>query len=405
MATSIFYGGFEITAEAFSVSVTRGRSRNTDEFSPSTGEVRLRNYNRNFDPSFFTTPTYLLMESGDFLLLENGDKIVLEQGSEASGDYGTIELGKDLEIRDGAVTVFTGHVEDTNNQYDRNKRSEAVFYLGDVFTSMASSQITTDWETVDGQLSGARLDALLGRSDLDLVGYIGVTDAGTIPLQGDTVPAGTNVLQYAQTIARTEWGRLYVAADGDIEFRGRYDFPSTTPAADFDDTNTNFAFNGVGVGVGSELRAWRATVTRVGGEPMTATASTPPPDRFGPRGVAYSGLLFRGDMFSESLAEHIAEVYSDTEAVISALTVFLHGLSTSDRATIAALDIGDAVTLSWTPTGSGSIITQTLVIEGVGYDADETGYAAMTFQLSAFPDTNYFTLDTDTLDGGTPLGF
>lgn len=404
-ATTVYYDGEQITSEAFSVSIRRGRSRTSDEFAPTTGEIRLRNYNRNFDPSFFTTPSYLLMESGDFLLLESGDRIVLEQGAEASGAYGTILLGQDIEVRDSNIPVFTGHLEDTNNEYDRNKRAETVFFVGDVLTSMASSSIQTEWATTDTQLAGARLTELLQRSDVALSTYIASFDTGSVQLQGDVVPAGTNVLQYAQTIARTEWGKLYAKRNGLLDFRDRYTFPSTTPAADFDDTNTNYQFNGIGVGVGSELRAWAAVVTRAGGQPMSALSSASPPAAFGRRPVPYSGLLFRGDMFSESLAEHVAETYSDTEAVISSLVVYLHGLSTADREAIVALDINDTVTLSWTPTGSGSIITQTLVIEGVSYEANETGYAAMTFQLSAFPNTNYFTLDTDTLDGGTPLGF
>ena len=419
-ATTVFYDGSEITAEAYSVEIRRGRSRDADEFAPSTGIVQLWNYDRNFDPSFFTTPTYLLMESGDFLLMESGDKILLEQGAQASGDYGVIDLGTDVEIKDGAVTVFDGHVEDTNNVYDRLKRAEATFHLGDTMTSMASSSIQEEWATTDNQLSGARLTELLGRSDIDLSAQIGTIDDGTIRLlggsvttadngtvtrEGHVVLVGTNVLQEAQLIARTEHGKLYVDRNGLIQFRDRYTFPSASAAADFDDTNTNFQFNGTGVGVGSELRAWQATVQRQGGEAMTAQSATSPPAKLGRRGLSRLGLLFRGDSQSESLAEHLAEKYAQPEAVITSLEVYLHGLGTSDRATIAALDINDTVTLSWTPTGSGTTITQTLVIEGLTYSADQTGRAVMTFQLSAYPDTNYFTLDTDSLDGGVPLGF
>lgn len=419
-ATTVFYGGDEITAETFSVEVRRGRSRDADEFAPSTGTVYLRNYERNFDPSFFTTPAYLLMESDDYLLKEDGDKLLLEQGSQASGDYGVIELGTDVEIKDGSVTVFNGHVEDTSNIYDRTKRAEAEFSLGDTLTSMASSSIQEEWATTDNQRSGARLTELLGRSDIDLSAQIGTINAGAIRLlggsvttaadgtvtrEGHVVTVGTNVLQEAQLIARTEHGKLFVDRNGLIQFRDRFTFPSSTPAADFDDTNTNFQFNGTGVGVGSELRAWQATVQRQGGEAMTALSSTSPPAKLGRRGLSRLGLLFRGDSQSESLAEHLAEKYADPEAVITSLEVYLHGLGTSDRATIAALDIDDTVTLSWTPTGSGSTITQTLVIEGVTYSADHTGRAVMAFQLSAYPNTNYFTLGTDSLDGGVPLGF
>lgn len=403
--TTVTLGADDITNEVYSVSIRRGRSRESDEFSPTTGQIRLRNYTRDFDPEFFVTNTFLLLESGDYVLLETGDKILLEQGDAASGAYGVISLGRDIEVKDGAVTVFSGHLEDTSNSYDVNGRTDASLQVGDVLTSMANTDLLSDWESTENQLAGARLTELLGLSDVGLSSFVASFDDGTVPLQGTTVAAGTNVLQYAQTVSRTEWGKFYVKRDGFLDFRDRYTFPSQTAVADFDDTGTNFEFNGLGVNVGSELRAWSAVVTRVGGEPKTATASTSPPGSFGRRGVSFSGLLFRDDEESKSLAEFVAEKYSSTEAVVSALRVVLSGLSTADRATIAAIDINDAVTLSWTPTGAGETITQSLVVEGVEYEADMTGFAAMTFQLSAFPDTTYFVLDTDTLDGGVPLGF
>ena len=418
--TTVFYDSQDITSEVYEVSFRRGRSRDADEFAPSTGTVRLRNFNRNFDPSFLTTPNFLLMESGDFLLLESGDKIVLEQGAESSGEYGTIILGAEMEIKDGAVTVFKGHLEDHDNVYGRANYVDASLELGDTLTSLASSTIQTEWATTDNQRSGDRITELLERSDVDLDAYIGTIDTGHIRLlgangttdddgvttyTGNLVSPGTNALQYAQLISRTENGKFYVDRSGAIQFRGRYDFPSTSAAADFDDTNTNFQFNATGISVGSELRAWSATITRLGGEAKTVDADLAPPPRFGRRGLTRTGLLFRGDMHSEALAEHLANKYAGSEAVISSLRVFLHDLDTSDRATIAALDIDDTVTLSWTPTGTGSIVTQTLVIEGVTYTANSQGAAIMDFQLSAFPNTNYFTLDTDSLDGGVPLGF
>lgn len=404
MATTVEYGGLPISAETFSVDVRAGRSRDADEFSPSTGTILLHNKTRNFDPSFFATPNYLLLESGDYLLLESGDRIVLEQGAQASGDYGVISLGTDVVVKDGAVTVFTGHVEDTDNEYGRANRNSATFILGDTLTSLASSSFQTEWQTTDNQLSGARLAEIIDRSGVD--GLTVSLDAGTIRLQGNLVAVGTNILQEAQLVSRTEYGKLYIDRAGFLQFRDRYTFPSPTAAADFDDTNTNFQFSGAGVGVGSELRAWSWTVQRLGGEAKTALSAASPPPKLGRRGGSDSGLLFRGDMYSESLAEFKAEKYSNPDAVISSLKVKLHGISdVDDRATIAALEINDTVTLSWTPTGEGAPVSQTLVIEGWAYSADHTGRAEMTFQLSSYPETNYFTWDVSSFDTGVPYGF
>jgi hypothetical protein len=46
-----------------------------------------------------------------------------------------------------------------------------------------------------------------------------------------------------------------------------------------------------------------------------------------------------------------------------------------------------------------------LVVEGTHYEADNSGWAAMTLQLTAYPNTNYFIYDTDVYDSGVPYGY
>ena len=404
-STTVFYNDLEITGETVTVDFQVGRSRELDDFLPVAGLVRVTNYNRDFDPPFFTTPFELLQLSGDTLLQLSGDTLLQLQGSQASGSYGVIEIGGKFVIKDGAVTVFTGHVEDVNYTYTNDRRVEAEFILGDRLTSLAASTFTSDWQTSDNQLSGARITEALGRADIDLSAYIGTINSGTIHLQGDLVVAGTNVLDYMRLIARTEHGKLWVDPDGLIQFRDRYTFPSTTPVADFDDIVTNFNFSGVSLSFGAELRAWQAVVTRLGGQPKTGTAAASPPANIGPRGITRDGLLFRTDEYSESLANYLANKFSDPEAVVASLDRILANLGTSDRATIAAIEIDEVVTLTWTPTQSGSQVTQTLVVEGVRYQADSSGMAVVGLQLAAYPNTNYFTYDTDSYDSGVPYGF
>ena len=420
---TVTYNGFDITAEVFGVDMRRGRSRELDQFQAGSGSVLVRNYDRNFDPPWFSVPAFLLMESGDFLLLENTDQILLEQGSLASGSYGVMAIGGDIVVSDGAVDVFTGHVSDINYSYDVSGRTQATLVLSDALgaiggcTFAAETYTVTDpltgdvetlpgWETTDGQFSGARILEILNRDDVNVAFGVGTIDTGSIPLQGDIVAAGTNVLQYMQKIAETEQGKLWLDADGNIQYRGRYSFPSATPVADFDDNDTNYSFNEtIGIMFGGELRAWSATVTRAGGLPQTADSAVSPPATLGPSTISISGVLLRDDVYALSLAEFLAEKYSNPEAVVSTLRIYLHGLSTSDRATVAGVDINDTVTLTWQPTGAGEIITQTLVVEGVSYSADYNGRTAIDLQLVAYPETNYFTLDTDSMDGGKVLGY
>jgi hypothetical protein len=83
-------------------------------------------------------------------------------------------------------------------------------------------------------------------------------------------------------------------------------------------------------------------------------------------------------------------------------------LDTTQQAQIAALDIGDVVSFSYTPYGVGAEITQTGVVEGVEHSIPHTGPHMATFRLSPVTQTSVFILDDEargTLDDGGSLGF
>lgn len=655
--TTVSYNGTAITGESFIVNLRRGRSRELDEFQSVAGTVTVNNYQRNFDPPWFTVPDLLHTEAADELTLESGDTIALDQTDldvdTTGGDYGAIELGGTITIDDGAVRVFTGHVEDINYRWTAEKQVSATIVLGDLFTSLASTQFRGQWTGTDGELSGVRLEALLSRPDVDIdpSAYTASIDAGSIRLQDDSVTEGTNVLQYAQTIARTEWGKFYLEADGTLQFNARYNFPSKVASVRFGEGDSFFPFSEVDVVFGSERRAWTAAVQRQDGvmqwdngeflpsddggsgetvetynqtgapgsaqsftvpdnvftievqmlgggggqsdggggglltftwsvtpgtqydlyvptgggsgpgdaglpgggnggssfgsddggggggyaaiiptgggitdavavagggggggggsisafgggggytegedagggggtqdaggtagsgatagsqgqggagrstHPSTADAGggggggwyggggggsgqgggggssyvsssavtsgvthvddsgtnaadgqivltyTPAPSptaALGRRTISYTNLLFREDAYSRALARHIADTYSRVNAFVERIRVPIRRLSTSDRATICGLEIDDTVALSWTPTGTGTQIYQTLVVEGVEYYADSGGEAYFDVQCSQMPNQEYFTLDVDYLDSGVQLGF
>lgn len=436
MAISVWYNSLEITGESFEVSIRRGRSRELDEFEAASGYVKVRNYARNFDPPFFSTPSYLLLESGDFLLLENGDRIMLEQGSAASGAYGSMTLGAPFEVRDGAVVVFSGHVEDIRYEWTREGEATATFIVGDALSALAACEFQTEWQAAEEKPT-VRINAVLDQ----IAGFpSGATyrdiSTGHSILIGDLVENGTNVLTYLQLVARSDFGKLYSNRLGKLVYKGRYNWPGESGgtfgnvSADFKDDGTAFGFSHVRVDWGSELLVYQASVSRIvvlpeavdfgvaapsttieqatadsGGTPRTATSALTPPTRIGSRSISIDGLLLRHDAECEARAQYIVDRFSSPEAVVSELTTILNNEGTADRATIAALDINEVITLTWTPTGTGSIVTQTLAIEGVTYDHTVSGLATVTFQLSAMPDTNFFTLDTDSLDSGVLWGF
>ena len=127
-----------------------------------------------------------------------------------------------------------------------------------------------------------------------------------------------------------------------------------------------------------------------------AAAITANPN-LGVRQLTIGGLLLAADHQSMNMAEYLVDKYSTATSIVTSLTVILDGLSTADRATVAALDIADIVALAWTPTGTGSATTQTSVIEGVTYRSAIHGTTSVVFDLSATDSADVFTLDSATL--------
>jgi len=417
VSVTVFLDADEITAESYSISCQRGRSLESETFDVGTATVTVRNYNANFNPYFLSDTSALLMESGDFLLQESGDRILLEFGNgTGEGTYGEILTGRKLTVKDGATTVFVGFVEDYDFTWTSDMVAEASLMCRDAMATIGATSLL-EWLPTEGELTGERVASLLDRDEVSFPSGGGDRDIadGTQPLAGawnttvdgetvavgSVVSFGTNPLAYLQTVTEAESGRLFVDRTGTLTFQDRYESFGVAASADFDDSDTNLPFHGIDVRFGTELLHFKVSVDRDGGTVQTATnaAQIAAYPTLGARHLTISGLPYQSDDHAAGLATFLLDRYSSIRAVVSGLTINLHALGTSDRATVAALDIGQVVTLTWTPPGTTGSVFQTLAIEGVAYRSDDSEFAAVTFQLSDASDPDYFQVDTDAVDG------
>ena len=398
---------YDITGESFSVDVGAGRNTELDVFDPGGGTIHVYNLDRNFDPFFATTNSYLLQADGASKILQaSGDGILLALPGTSSGAYGAMVQGRKIVVKDGAVTIFTGFVEDFDYSWNTNGEANASLLVKDALATLGRTTYLEHTRT-ENQLSGVRITEMLNRSEVGFPASPRSISNGLVSLQGDLVTHGSNVLNDLQNIAKTEFGRLFVARNGTLTFLDRYAVFGSSSSATFNDTGSGFPFSGVEVRFGSELLYFSVSVDRFGGEAQTVTNSTAQAanPNLGARHLAMSNLLFTSDVYSKSLATYLTDRYSTPEAVVSSLVIPLPRYSSANRATICGLDIGSVVSLDWTPTGSGGTVSQTLAIEGWRYSADSTKRAEMSFQLSDARDPEYFIYDTDAYDGGKVYGF
>jgi hypothetical protein len=390
----VFFDGVnatDISQYGYSVSIRRGRTRELDDVATGVATVGLRNHTGRFVPyDVAVEGTEILEEDGDTLLDELGNSLLEESGSAFAAN---IAPGKRVRITVGAVVVFDGKLDDWNYNYQPNGLADASFEAVDAFGDIARKTLDEHTST-SSQRAGARLTTILARSE---VNYAGTTsfDTGVESLQGNTVTDGTNALDAMKLVARTDSGVLYVSRTGVLTFKDRDSLAVPVAAESFADDGSAIRFHAIAPGFGRELLFNYIRVSRAGGETVTATDSTSTGE-YGIRSLDRLGMLFEYEWQSSNMAEYLLASYKQPRTRIESLTVVLNRLSAPDQAAVLALDLTDAIDVSWIPEGLSSTVEQTLVIEGVDHQVTFGGAYVVTFQLSQPLQTTAFILDDAT---------
>ncbi|MGB5757957.1 MAG: hypothetical protein WBM50_13655 [Acidimicrobiales bacterium] len=385
---------YDITCDVYSINIRRGRTLELENIGPGTCVLQVRNHTRNFDPYFLETLGFLLQGSGDFLLQTSGDKLIARTSSNSTGDYGPIEVGRKIRVSDDGVVVFTGIVEDYDYGWTQPGEGLVTITCADALTTLAASDLSE--HTTTRQLPGPRIASILSRPEVDFPTGAANRDLddGLTWLEPAEVQDDTNALRYCQTVALSDLYRLFADRTDKIVGRSRETTRAQTASVDFG--NNAIDIDGVDVRFGSEQLHFKVSVSRVGGTPRIATNQTAidANPRQGARQRNIVGLLSEHDAYSEAFSEGLVARFSSPFAVVSGLELVLNGMSVSDRADVAALDINDIVTLDWTPTCSGGSVSQTLIVEGCTYEtsiADQR--VRKRLHLSAIDTNRYWTLE------------
>jgi hypothetical protein len=397
---------YNISAEVAGVEIDRGRSRELDEINAGTCRVRVHNQTGNFNPYFLTTNSYLLLETGDNLLLEDGGRLILDAVSTTSGAYGVMNVGRFITVKDGSTLVFSGFVEDFEYEWRHGKIADATLVCADGLARLAR-QSWLEW-SMDADNSGDVLAFMVSRGSLHGADF-GWATSTSIPDGLSNVPArtiayGTNVLSDMQAINRAEQGRFFVSRSNVLTFQNRLSTATGTAVCNFLDTATGqvagaIPFAAVEVTFGSELLYTKVSVDIVSGGTVQTADDLTAQANYGVRHLTMSGVLLSDNGQALDMANYLVNRFGTPEAVVSEITVKLEKLSSANRATVAAIEIGNTVTFNWTPTVGFAAVSQTLVVEGVGYSfahvKGELTATDMTFQLSAGSSNSYFILAAD----------
>jgi len=174
-------------------------------------------------------------------------------------------------------------------------------------------------------------------------------DTGETAMIGLAGAASTIDLVYQTT--DTEWGRAWLATDGDFTFRNRSDRNISTYAATFSNDGSDIAYQDITYDA-PDLRVRTIAEVTDAGETQTFTASKNTAT-YGQRLVTVATQT-SDTSEAQTLADWIANTYSDPHPELRLLIQLGRGSDYSDWTTMLGLEIGDLVSVEATPVAGGA---------------------------------------------------
>ena len=366
------------------ITITRGRSRQTDQYQAGTLSFTLRNEDDRFDPTWTSSPYYPgIVPRVPVALFVNG------------------------------VQILGGYVDDFLPGYQMPDIATVTVSCLDGFTLLANTSLSQF--SAAQQTSGQRIAAVLQRPE---VGYPASysLDTGLATLQA-SVQDQVAALDHIQTAATSEGGLVYCDRTGVLQFKDRTVIPTqyaSWPNGKMTFTDTGVSYNGECIPYEDVSTASTSTLlfnqvggTRTGGTQQIANDESSQA-LFLTRALSLPSLENNTDADVLNLCNFYLGQYSTPEVRFDTITVEHRGLTLEQSTALATLDITDVIVAERTRPGGHGKITQLSMIEAIGWqlDASNDSYK-QTIGVQNVTAGGYFILDSSTLGilDQTPLFF
>jgi len=370
--TSFTLGGerfFDISDRLIGTSVSRGKNQALDRIDAGTSSIVVDNSDRHFDP-----------------LYPNGPY------------FGQLIPRRTVRITCNNQPVFLGSIDDFDIVYAPSNRSQVRIDVSDAFSTLTNSGL--EEFTPTAQLSGARVNAVLDRPEVDWPADEREIDTGNSTMLGVLVAEGTSVLEYLQLVSNSEFGDLFIGKDGKVVFRERNAVPNT-PNLVFTDEVVAGVYQGIQFAsvnnvYGSENLYNRILISNAASPALEASANDAESQTvYGPRSYSQSNLLVASQSELQFLADYLLARFKEPQYRFEAVTVVMDTLSTANQDAVLDLEIGDIVQVRFEPSDIPPAIEQYVRIIGISHDWTSTS-KNITFALERL-DFAIFILDNAVL--------
>jgi hypothetical protein len=374
-STEFVIGGVlfeDVTSRVRSVQISRGKNRDLDRFNAGGLTVTFNNQDRAFDPLFAASPF-----------------------------AGNIVPRRDVRVLADGTPAYVGKITDWNLGYNPSGQSLAELQASDALTFLAQQVLTPGTAVV--QASGARVNAVLNMPTVDWP--VGDRDIDTgASILGDDVFEG-NVLTYLQKVELSEGGLFFIDKQGRVAFRDRLATPTVDNVTVFADDGTGIPFAPAAVEYGTEQLFNQVIVTS---PQATATANAAlSQTRYGILERQIDTLLDDTDQVPD-YADFLVGRYAEPEYRFAQLSVDISNLTSGQRSSMYALDMGSVIQVKFTPNGIGPAIERYGLVISIGHDVSPDDHV-MTVGVGSLQTSLFVIGDPEfgTIGEGAPgvLGF
>lgn len=323
--------------------------------------------------------------------LQNRDGL-LDPLNTSSPLYPGVEPARTLRIYGDGVQVYEGIVEDISLGYTPDGVSVVDITATDGLERLALAEFPPGGTALAEELSGSRVESVLAVDPEWWPGTTAVSDGYSTMAVGT---ASGNVLQYVNTVSKSEAGTFFVSRDGVLTFRDRYFEVTQTPLVMADDGSGDVAYQVLSrVSSAEDLRT--VAVAERAGTQLSRSSSLGIL-RYGVRTVDLGEMFLTTDEILNSRLDFELSRRDTPYPTVAEVQV-----SQQLQASTAAigLELGDPVTVVFTPLG-GVQVTEEGVVGSVGHFFSNDGGWRTTVRFERDPLGAVFVLGTSRLGIGT----
>lgn len=361
----------DLTTMVRSVNITRGRSRQLQEFNAGTATVAFWNKSRDLDPLNTASPYW----------------------NTSAGLTGIVPR-LPIQIFANGIPIYTGVIQDWNVDYDLGNNDMVYAQCADDFTVLASAALAD--HTTTQQATGARINEVLNYPEVMYQGarQIGTgssTLGGTAANAGFSISQGTTVLNYLQTVATSEQGYLFIDGSGTLTFKGRTEVLNKPADAVFNGS-TGVPYQTLQNEFGDELLYNVIVTESPAGGPYSVQDATSIA-QYQAQTYSQTSLLNATTTELQDLGNYLLGKYKQPVLRFTGLSCQLLGLDQAKQNACLALDLTDVATVTkHFAVGAPTSSTQTVIVSGVSHNITP-GSHIITYTFESTDSNQYLTLD------------